>query len=156
MQSRKRRGRPATGQGETIYLNALWLQAFQSAGGNDAHPEILDLFQSIAQGDYQGAIDLLQEIEQPWDFTVAELIFMVDALNSVRCSPATLAGNLAGAAPWIGTAHPEVDIPALVRRIEAMPWLKIAKLHSAIEAFWSIGTVPDVRQRLIEVGLLGA
>lgn len=87
-------------------------------------------------------------------FQYDELVFMVDALSGVQCSPETFAGNLESWVPYGGANTERIEYRKTIAKVAALPAEQRAKLHSQVENFWEIGTLPDIWQRMKEVGLL--
>lgn len=90
-------------------------------------------------------------------FSEAELILFIDALNGVKCSAQIFAGNIRAALDWddLGSRY-DVDVDDLITRLESMPLSQLTDLHSKCEEFWNTNeySIPNTRLRLIEVGLL--
>lgn len=82
--------------------------------------------------------------------TYEEALFIVDALNGVICSPDTLMGNLIG---WI--PYTKINYPTTIEnKIRQMSTNQRQELLNKVCKFWSIGTVQDIKSRMIQVGLI--
>lgn len=82
--------------------------------------------------------------------TYEEALFIVDALNGVFCSPETLMGNLIGWIPYTKINYPST----LENKIRQMSTNQRQELLNKVSKFWSIGTVQDIKSRMIQIGLI--
>lgn len=86
-------------------------------------------------------------------FTFEELLFMVDALNGVICTPETLAANLWGWVPYGNTE--DIEPNELLGKVGALSPENLTDLHQKLQAFWEgQESISNIRKRMQEVGLL--
>lgn len=86
-------------------------------------------------------------------FTFDEILFMVDALNGVHCSPETLGANLWGWVPYAGKIADKIKPNLLLGKVSSLPPNKVAQLHTELEAFWADGNVEDIHEQIVKTGL---
>lgn len=88
-------------------------------------------------------------------FTENELIFMVQALNGVICSPSTFGANLWGHVPYAGKIGSKIDPNVLIGKVSSLSPRELGTLHSQVARFWEgQDCIPSIRDRMKAVGLL--
>jgi hypothetical protein len=82
-------------------------------------------------------------------FTETEMLFMIEAMNGVRCRPETFAANMWGHVQY---ASFQIEPNVLLGKLAEVD---VNDLHNRLVAFWDVGSgyIPDTGARLKEVGL---
>lgn len=99
----------------------------------------------VVQSDW---LDLRRMLhDQTPTFSAAEALLLMDILNGAHhdWTTATLVWASVDDAREDGVAerHPDVDVPALVRRLRALTQLQAIALVRAVELAWDYATGPD-------------
>jgi hypothetical protein len=77
-----------------------------------------------------------------------ECVFMVSAINGVRCTSETLISNLEGHS-WYA------DCPeGFMDKVKNLNQREVKELYEKLYKFWELYSIPDTEKRLKEVGLL--
>jgi len=83
-------------------------------------------------------------------FTEQELLFILDALNGVICTPETFAANLWG---WVPYSSISIEPNILLGKVSRLNSWELNDLHAKIYDFWDANSIPSVKKRMEEVGL---
>lgn len=88
-------------------------------------------------------------------FNYDELLFMIDALNGVICTPETFATNLWGWVPYAGEIGAKIEPNILIGKVSRLSPAELSRLHSQVVGFWEgQESIPNIRDRMKTVGLL--
>lgn len=93
------------------------------------------------------------------DLSEAEALYIVSVLNGIDCTESTLVANLTWplvpqAPGWECINKEAFDGPALLAKLDNWTPAQRIRLLDAVDEFWSIDYVPDIRARLQEVEMI--
>jgi hypothetical protein len=78
---------------------------------------------------------------------------MIDALNGVICTPDILGANLWGWVEFAGAIGEKIEPIVMIGKVTRLPSDRLAELHSKLVQFWEVGDIPNIDDRMEEVGL---